>query len=360
MNPVNLFPQADLLTAHWGWFQFFLILTFPLHLLAMNALLGTAFAAFVAHFMPGQKYRQLSHAMAKLLPFLVAFTVNFGVAPLLFVNVLYGQAFYTSSVLMGIFWLAIIPLIIIAYYAAYIYDFSFKDLGDAGRWLLLLILIILFIIGFIFTNNMSMMLVPATWERWFTVASGTLLNLADPTLWPRYLHMITGGLAVGGLFVALYATIALHYDRPVLEVGVTYGIRIFTWMTALQLLVGTWYLLALPTQIRDLFIGGDLIATTLMAVGVLLSIVVLILGYQQKVVLTTILIVPLMYIMVGIRDIVRSSTLAPYLSLPAVPSISEMSPLVLFLVTLVAGVATIIWMLQQVAKASKTRPNTSH
>ncbi len=68
--------------------------------------------------------------------------------------------------------------------------------------------------------------------------------------------MITGGLAIGGLFVALYATVAVSYERQVVEVGITYGIRIFTWMTALQVLVGTWYLLSLPPAIKALFMGG--------------------------------------------------------------------------------------------------------
>ncbi|MFW9603974.1 MAG: hypothetical protein ACMV0F_03380 [Trichlorobacter sp.] len=355
MNPMTLFPQADTLTAHWGWFQFFLILTFPVHLLAMNALLGTTFAAFVAHFMPGQKYKLLAFNLGKVLPFLVAFTVNFGVAPLLFVNVLYGQAFYSSSVLMGIFWLSVIPLIIIAYYAAYLYDFSFKDLGDSGRYLLLLMLVVLAIVGFIFTNNMSLMLTPGSWSRWFTQASGTLLNLADPTLWPRYLHMITGGLAIGGLFVALYATVAVSYERQVVEVGITYGIRIFTWMTALQVLVGTWYLLSLPPAIKALFMGGDALATGLMVSGIMLSLVVLVTGYMQRVITTVLLIVPLVYVMTGIRDIVRTSTLAPFMSIATTPSVSELSPLILFLVTLVAGVVVIIWMLQQVARVSKAR-----
>jgi hypothetical protein len=60
------------------------------------------------------------------------FSVNFGVAPLLFVQVLYGHFFYASSILMAVFWLAVIPLLIAAYYAAYLYGFRFGALGRAG------------------------------------------------------------------------------------------------------------------------------------------------------------------------------------------------------------------------------------
>ncbi len=33
-------PTADSIPVAWGWFQFLLLLTFPLHLLAMNAMVG--------------------------------------------------------------------------------------------------------------------------------------------------------------------------------------------------------------------------------------------------------------------------------------------------------------------------------
>jgi len=234
MNPAGLIPTADALVAHWGWFQFFLMLTFPLHLLAMNAMLGTALVAVIAHLMPGEQHRGLSHELAKSLPFLVAFTVNLGVAPLLFVNVLYGQMLYSSTVLMGLFWLAIIPVLIIAYYLAYLYDFSFKRLGNLAMFVVLLVLALLLVVGFLFTNNMTMMISPASWTRWFTTPGGTLLNLSDPTLFARYLHMMTGSLAVGGLFVALYSATVLKGESAVSEAGIKVGMTVFSWLTLLQ------------------------------------------------------------------------------------------------------------------------------
>jgi len=354
MNPSSLIPVADSLTAHWGWFQFLLMLTFPLHLLAMNALLGSVLIAFVAHLVPCEQYRDLSYELAKALPFLVAFTVNLGVAPLLFVNVLYGHLLYTSTVLMGLFWLSVIPILIIAYYLAYIYDFSFKRLGNAGMFIMLLVLALLLLVGFFFSNNMSMMIAPVSWERWFATPDGSLLNLADPTLLARYLHMITGSLAVGGLCVALYAQLVLKRQPAVAEVGVRIGMQCFSWLTVLQLVVGTWFLLTLAPEVLKRFMGGDTLATVYLVVGVLLALATLVTGFRRQVLATVWLTVPLVYVMSFMRDSVRSGYLAPYFDPAKVPVTVQWSPLILFLISLIGGLALVIWMLMQLPAFAKS------
>lgn len=351
MTPAALIPAADPLTLPGGWFQFLLMLTFPLHLLAMNALVGTSLAALAAHLLPGQPYRRLSHELAKTLPFLVAFTVNLGVAPLLFLNVLYGHLFYTSSILMGLFWLAVIPLVIIAYYLLYLYDFKFRQLSNGAMFILLLVLAILLAVGFIFSNNMTMMIAPETWNRWFTTPGGTLLNLADPTLLPRYLHMMIGALAVGGLCTALYARTALKDDAETAAAGVRLGMGLFAWLSLLEILVGGWFLTTLQPGVLPLFMGGDITATALLAAGLLMALAALVAGFRQQVVLAAWLTLPLLYVMAFMRDTVRTGALAPYCSLEKLPVAGQpqWSPLVLFLVTLVVGLAIIGWMLGKVA-----------
>ena len=353
MNPATLIPAADTLTAPWGWFQSLLLLTFPLHLLAMNALLGTVLTALAAHLLPGAPYRRLSHELAKALPFLVAFTVNLGVAPLLFLNVLYGHLFYTSTILMGLFWLAVIPLVIIAYYLLYLYDFKFRQLGNGALFILLLVLAILVTVGFIFSNNMTMMIAPAGWGRWFATPGGTLLNLSDPTLLPRYLHMMIGALAVGGLWAALYASIALKDDPETATAGVRLGMGIFSWLSLLELGEGGWFLATLPPEVQRLFMGGSATATALFVAGLLLALATLVAGFRQRVGLAAGLTVMLLYVMAFMRDTVRTGSLAPYFSLDKVPVTTQWSPLVLFLVTLGLGLAVIAWMLVKVAHCPK-------
>ena len=66
MNP--LIPQPDFIPVSWGWLQFLLLLTLPLHLLAMNAMLGGLAVAVVEHLRGGEVRRQLAHRVAVALP----------------------------------------------------------------------------------------------------------------------------------------------------------------------------------------------------------------------------------------------------------------------------------------------------
>lgn len=46
---------------------------------------------------------------------------------------------------------------------------------------------------------MTLMLRPANWMDYFKNKKGTILNISDPILIPRYLHFIIASIAMGGL-----------------------------------------------------------------------------------------------------------------------------------------------------------------
>ncbi len=346
MNP--LVPMPDTLPAAWGWFQFLLLLTLPLHLLLMNSMVGAAGVALYARLRPDEASRRLAHELAKVLPFLVAFTVNFGVAPLLFNQVLYGHFLYVSSVLMAVFWLAVVPLLILAYYALYLYDFSFNKDGRTGTVLVAFALMIFLVIAFIFTNNMTLMLDPAKWAAYFQNDGGTILNLGDPSLIPRYLHFVTGAMAVGGLMVALFGKILVRRDAQSGELAVRLGMRTFAWLTLLQLLFGSWFLISLPREIMLIFMGGDPLATAIFVVALILVPLALVAAFRKKVTVTVGSAVGLVVLMSFLRAYVRNGFQKPYFSVDALEVIPQYSPMVLFFVSLVLGLVCIGWMVKQV------------
>ena len=248
MNPATLVPAPDAITAPWGWFYVLLIVTFLLHILVMNVMLGGGIIALISAFRGGQQNILLGKEFSYKWPYTIAFAVNMGVAPLLFIQVLYGQFIYSSSILMAVWWFSIIAMLMLAYYGAYIYDFKFEALGGLRIFMLEFSVLILLIIAFFFTNNMTLMLQPDRWLDYFSRADGTLLNLGDPTLIPRYLHFVIGAVAVAGLFFALvghFRFIKSSVDRDAL---IDKGLHYFAWATSIEIFFGLWFLLSLPAR----------------------------------------------------------------------------------------------------------------
>ena len=112
-------------------------LTFFCHLLAMNVVLGGSILALHWRFSrrpdDAEHRAAVVHAFSKALPVAIAAAVTLGVAPLLFVQVLYGRLFLTSSILMAWWWLAVVPLVILAYYGAYLLAFRRTTPGPGRR-----------------------------------------------------------------------------------------------------------------------------------------------------------------------------------------------------------------------------------
>jgi hypothetical protein len=140
------------------------MLTFLLHVIPMNLVIGGSLIALINRIKSGGEKNSFPYRTAELisrwLPVLIAATVTFGVAPLLFVQVLYGRLLYTSSILMGWIWLSVIPLLILAYYSAYYLAVKKKQNLSRSRFIAALSSFLFVLIGIIFTANMSLMLRP--------------------------------------------------------------------------------------------------------------------------------------------------------------------------------------------------------
>lgn len=348
-----LIPTPDTIPVAWGWFQFLILLTFPLHLLAMNAMVGGLGIGIVQQFMGGQTRDGLAHRIAVALPLVVAFVVNLGVAPLLFLQVLYGQFAYTSSIMIGMFWIMVIPILIVGYYGAYLYDFKYYSLGKAGVWLAAIVFILLLIIGYFFSNNMLLMTLPKKFSYYFYHMDGTMLVSDNVQFLPRYLHMMCGALAVGGLFVALLGRFKAMEHPDIAEHSLRVGMNTFSWLTCLNVGFGVWYLLTIERQTMMMFMGGNMWATVCFIGALLLLAHVLVAGFRKKLWSALGGLVALVYLMSFMRAWVRSDYLKEFFNLGQLEVVPQYSPLVFFLVVLVLGGWCISWMLKLTASALK-------
>ena len=74
--------------------------------------------------------RRFAGRLLQQMPIIVAFGINFGIVPLLFMQLAYYKVFYPATILMACFWLAIIVLLIPAYYGVYAYALGLSNSGD--------------------------------------------------------------------------------------------------------------------------------------------------------------------------------------------------------------------------------------
>lgn len=346
---MEMLPIADKLSVPWPWFQALLLLTFLLHLLFMNFVLGGSILTLSNMF----RGKSLS-AGYKSIPTLIALTINLGVPPLLFVQVLYGHLFYTSSVMMAWPWILIIPILIFAYYGAYIFVYKSDKNPKLAKISLSISTLILLLIGFFFVNNITLMLVPEKWQMYFADSSGWNLNLKEATLIPRYLHFVTASIAVAGMGFALYA----HYTKKLSDEEKadqkTQGLKIFSYATMAQILIGIWFLIALPKNIMMQFMGQHILFTVLLLLAIGISVYLIMSSLQGKLNITLYLLLALLVIMIFIRDFVRQSYLADVFKLSDLQVRHEYGSMILFLLSFVVGIVALFYMVKLLVKSFKS------
>lgn len=351
MNPASLIPAPDLLQVPWGWFQILLSLTFLLHLLVMNIMLGWAIIACANHiFKPSMTAE--NQLISRKLPFTIAFTINLGVAPLLFLQVLYGHFMYTSSVLMAVFWLAIIPLLILAYYGAYIYNLKFTQLPGLHTVLTAFIAVVFLTIAFFFTTNTSLMVSPGSWPRYFDHPEGLLLNFGDPTLIPRYLHSVLASVAVGGLALGLYYDWKARQGDRNAAAHIAGAMNWFAYATILNFGIGTWYFGGLPPSIRTVTGTAGAFTLFFLLIGIGSAILSVIYSRQYRVRHAARAVLASIIGMVTVRELVRRQTLAPWFSTADLEVAPQYSPLLLFLLLFAAGLYLVWYMIKLVLPAN--------
>jgi hypothetical protein len=167
------------------------IFGFFVHLLFMNLwLAGLPVALCLLKSKPA-----VAHRLLRAMPFFIAFGINAGIVPLLFLQTIYPQFFYPATILQAWFWFLVIPLLLIAYYAVYLASFGrFRFTATLFATLLFLA------IGVMFSSAMTL--------------------TAHPQAWPKIFIGSAFGGAVYGVHLHLGAEVLLRFA---LVVGMAFG-----------------------------------------------------------------------------------------------------------------------------------------
>jgi hypothetical protein len=350
-DPVGAPAPIGLLTA-------LLVALLPLHLIPMNVALGGGFlAAWAARCarrgaeLERHRCRALLASFTPALLVATAAMITFGIAPLLFLQVVYGPLFYTSSVLMAWLWLAVIALLLAGYYSYYAFAFRHRR-GAQHASLALLGAVLLATVGFLFVNNMTLMLHPERWAQMYAAsAHGLHLNALEPVLGPRFLHFLTASLAVTGLFVAL---LARGREDDAGQWMRRLGARLFAGATHAQILVGLAFLLSLDRSVRRLFLGDSLRDTALLWSAVALALLATLLVRRRPALAAGLTLVTV-FGMSFVRHRVREAMVAPVFSVEGLRVVPQYGPMAIFAAVLIAGIATLVWMSVRFVRARPSK-----
>jgi hypothetical protein len=249
-------------------FHFLLVLTFFLHLIFMNLTLGGTLMAFVANLRSGGRADDAQSILAKRLmgvnTYAISLAITTGVAPLLFVQVLYQQFFYSGTILLGWIWFAMLVLLMTGYYAAYLFK-AFR-----GGWLAVSALCF-FIIAMI---HVAVHLIHVQPDKWPSFDANALAVLGDPTYWPRLLHFVLAAITFAALVAAWWA---VRRARAGDDVEVNTSIaksawRWALWATVLQIVDGFILLVVLPKEVLLGVMRGGIATLGPLTLSILLGI----------------------------------------------------------------------------------------
>jgi len=181
----------------------------------------------------------LAAVLRDWLPAALGAAITAGVAPLLFLQILHKESFYTANLLLLHRWMAVVPVLIVGFYLLYIAKSKRLDIGSAGARAATTVLafLSLLFVAYSWTENHLLALDRAAWTDFYAshrlaYFDHALLPRAAVWLFLAFPVMVTltawqlrgkradhlGGwvafLALAGLAIATLCAFAYHRSIP--------------------------------------------------------------------------------------------------------------------------------------------------
>ncbi len=344
-------------------FKILNVVTLGLHFVALEILIGGLLMVAILNYFGTKQgatlvLNQSASLMARRLPIVMTYVINLGVPPLLFTQVLYGQALYTSSVLIGLWWISVIAILMLAYWL--LYKVAEKVEANQSTWHLAIgSWLMIGLIARIYATNFTLMLRPEDWQALYEhSALGTVLPMSDPTTTPRWVMMLTGGFAVAGMWMVWLSTTSKASESVGMYLN-RLGGKIATVFFTLQLGAAYWVFLAQPPAVKDaltsqslyLFTGYGWILITLGLIALSMVAIVrkpsLLLSWGGAVAVLLSMLTMVVY-RDGIRDI---TLLLKGFDVWERNVVTNWSVVVIFFVLFVVGLGIIGWLLSVVMRS---------
>ena len=307
------------------------LVTLTLHFVAMNVLLGGLLISLFASI--GNRWSSPVVAkFVKLFPSVMAATITLGVAPLLFLQLVYPKQVYSAAIASGWFWMLIVAAAMLAYYLFYAASFG---TGKPGTRLALGVALVgILYISLTYSTVFSMVEDPGLIASVYKGDQSGLAFNPDVESWIfRWGHMILGALTVGGFFAGV-----LGRDD---ESWFTLGNHVFLGGMIGSSIFGLLWLFSLGDSLVGLMrsAGG-----WYLTISIVLAVVSVILFYRRSLLASGGMLFLSIFGMVATRHELRLVRLGEALAMP--PVRPQWDVFGIFLVCFLVAVALIVWMLR--------------
>ena len=200
----------------------FYILTLVIHVVFMNYVLaGSAWLIVDTIFQNKtdsrnshqQSFQKAAAMLREWMPLALSGAITAGIAPLLFLQILYKQRFYTANLLAFHRWMSILPTLIVAFYLLYIV--KTPRIQNARLWIRAGLGLIVFLcfgfIGWSWTENHLLSL--QSQEVWVNQYGSQSWVFRTPELFPRLAVWFIGAFPTMSLCVAWQIELSKNSPR---------------------------------------------------------------------------------------------------------------------------------------------------
>ncbi len=174
------------------------LVTLWVHIAFMNYVLAGSATLAAGLVLGGRASREqpICALLRDWMPFMLSAAITAGVAPLLFLQVLYKEQFYTANLLLFFRWMAILPALILGFYLGYL----LKTGPGRGRvWLGLGVFACFLFVGWSWVENHLLSVQPVgTWQAHYAAGAHAY---ASPELLPRLFLWFVAGFPTMALMV---------------------------------------------------------------------------------------------------------------------------------------------------------------
>ncbi|GJL56488.1 MAG: hypothetical protein NPIRA02_36200 [Nitrospirales bacterium] len=267
--------------------QIVLVVSFLIHSVLKNLVIGGIPILLMTHHRGrhGEArtyYESLAKGMSHAAPMIFGLAAAFGLVLWVSVWLQYGWTLSPvfGSVTLG--WMALLALLLLGFWGVTRVSRSYPDVSGT-QWTLgsLTFFCMIAITGLFVSSHTGMFAFPRSAG---TLVAGQMHDVGGATFWPRFFHSIFSGIAITGMTLTIYGSLRPQcredsqvdpapYDTRL----VRYGVGWVLGGTVPQVVVGPWFLLALPSDVRFHLVDGTSVVSLIFFVSLTLTLLSLVL-----------------------------------------------------------------------------------